>query len=152
RSLWVPRGQGELQYPTGNDMLEYSNGNYIFTVSAPITKADISIFGFNYNSLIPAYEVPVRPGETRDFEQPTMQVTVKLASLQPGKYEIKINKETRTVYYDPLLNAGNILGVIEIFNHLPGSDDYSLLTDDEKIKNTQYQIQFPNRRVLWKYI
>jgi hypothetical protein len=42
--------------------------------------------------------------------------------------------------------------VIEIFSHLPGDDDYSLLTADEKLKNPRYQLHFPNRRVLWKYI
>lgn len=151
-SLWLSRGQGILQYPTGNDMLEFTSGSYTFSVAAPVTKAEISVFGFNYNAEHPAYDQQVGVSENRQFETPASQVMVNLSTLGAGKYLIKVNKETKTVYHDPLLNSGNIIGVVEIFNHLPGTDDYALLTDDEKIKYARYVIHFPNRRVLWKYI
>jgi len=151
-SLWLSRAQGILQYPTGNDMLEFTSGSYAFSVTDPVTKAEISVFEFNYNAENPAYDQQVGVSENRQFETPASQVMVNLSTLGAGKYLIKVNKETKTVYHDPLLNAGNIIGIIEIFNHLPGANDYALLTDDEKIKYVQYVIQFPNRRVLWKYI
>jgi len=152
QSLWISRGQGQLQYPTDNDIVDYCNGNYVFKVSSPVAKADIAILGFNYNAASPAYEVPVGESEARNFEKPATEVNVNLSSLGPGKYKIKINEETKMVYYDSALKMGDIFGVVEIFNHLPGTDDYALLTADEKIRSIKYQVQFPNRRVLWKYI
>lgn len=152
KSLWLSRGQGVIQYPTGSDMPEFTSASYSFTVPAPVTKAEISVFGFNYDVENPAYDHQVGVTENRQFEKPANQVMVDLSALGAGKYQIKVNKETKTVYHDPLLHAGNIIGVIEVFNHLPGTNDYTLLTDDEKIKYTQYVIHFPNRRVLWKYV
>jgi hypothetical protein len=89
--------------------------------------------------------------EVRNFREPATNIAVSLSSLSRGKYEITINKEKRRVYYDPILSRGDILGVIEIFNHLRGTDSYALLDEDEKIKSIVYRIQFANRRVLWRY-
>ena len=149
--VWAYRANGQLQYATDNDCMEYCSSKYIFKVVAPVTKAEIVISGFNYDNVSPAYNVPVRDKEVKTFKEPATQVAVDLSVLDPGKYEIKINQETKTVYYDPFLNTGNILGVIEIFNHFPGTDNYAFLDEDEKIKNVKYVIQFANRRVLWKY-
>ncbi len=151
-SLWLSRAQGILQYPTSNDMLEFTSGSYAFSVAAPVKKADISVFRFNYNAENPAYDLQAGVTENRQFETPAGQVVVDLSTLDAGKYLIKVNKETKTVYHDPSANSGNIIGIVEIFNHLPGTNDYALLTDDEKIKSAKYVIHFPNRRVLWKYI
>jgi hypothetical protein len=150
--LWISRGEGQLQYPTDNDLVNSCGDNYVFIVSAPITIANIAVCGFNFDAGNPAYNVPVLKQETRSFKSSVKQVNINLSGLRPGKYQITVNKETQMIYYDPVLNAGNILGVIEIFNHLTGKDDYSLLDDNEKIKNVKYCIRFPNRRVLWKYI
>ena len=150
--LWISRGEGQLQYPTSNDLVTTCADNYVFVVSTPITSADIAVFGFNFDAGNPAYDVAVLNPETRTLTNPVMQVNVTLSGLNPGKYQIRVNQEIQIVYYDPFLNAGNILGVIEIFNHLPGKDDYSLLDDNENIKNIKYSICFANRRVLWKYI
>lgn len=151
-SLWVPRGQGQLQYPTDNDLIDYGNNNYIFQVSAPINQADISVFGFNFNAAKPDYDLPILEKETRKFPNPVTHVNINLSGLTPGRYEVHVNDDIKTIYYDPFLNAGNLIGVIDIFNHISGKDDYSLLDNDEKIRNVKYNIQFPNRRVLWKYI
>ncbi len=150
-SLWKPFEQARTQYTTENDLVEYSSGNFDFPMSAPVNKVTITIYGFNYDVEKPAYNLPVTEAEHRNFEKPVLKVNLDLSTLQPGKYEIRINKEIKVVYFDPLLNSGTMLGVIEIFNHLDGKDDYSLLTDDEKLKNTKFRIQFANRKVLWKY-
>jgi hypothetical protein len=149
--LWHSRGQGQLQFVTGDDSIEYCNGNFFFNLPAPVTHADIVISGFNYNSAAPAFDVPVVEKNSIDFKDATAEVPVRLSSLDPGKYQITVNNETKLIYYDRQLTEGNILGVIEIFNHLPGTDQFSLLDDDEKIKNVLFSIQFPNRRVLWRY-
>ena len=152
RSLWAQRGQGQMQYANGNDLIECSSGNYNFTVSNPVTKADISVFAFNYNPASPGYDVPIRDNEIKNFNQPGSIVPVNLSSVKQGKYLIKINGEAKEIYYDPAMNAGNVFGVIEIFNFLPANNEYSLLTEDEKIKEIDYQISFATRSVLWKYI
>lgn len=150
-SVWMPRGQGKLQYVNNNDLIEYSNGNYIFEVDEPVKKAEISLLSFNYNAAKPAYDLVGNEKKTLNFKDPVNHINVNLSSLAPGKYAIKINKETRLIYYDPQM-PGRVLGVVEIFNHLPEKDPFSLLTDKEKLKNVDYQLQFATRRVLWKYI
>jgi hypothetical protein len=150
-SLWKSFEPAKTQYCTGNDLVAYCNDKLVVTLPAPVTKADITINGFNYDVVKPAYNVPVIQMETRSFGKPVSEIKVNLSSLPPGKYQVNVNKEVRVVYFDPLLNAGNMLGVIEIFNHLPGANDYALLTDDEKLKNTKFRIQFANRKILWKY-
>jgi hypothetical protein len=149
--IWSARGNGQLQYITDNDTIEGCSANYLFKVAAPIPKAEIGVSGFNYNAANPSYDVPVKEMEVRNFREPATNIAVSLSSLSRGKYEITINKEKRRVYYDPILSRGDILGVIEIFNHLPGTDSYALLDEDEKIKSIVYRIQFANRRVLWRY-
>ena len=150
--LWSPGKPNKVQYSTENDLVEYSSGSYKFSMPAPITKAAISIFGFNHDPKKPGFALPVNPVENRNFEEPVSEVNLNLSFLKPGKYEIHVNKEVKVIYYDPLLVNGNILGIIEIYNYLPGDNDYALLTDDEKIRKNAFRIQFPNRKVLWKYI
>jgi hypothetical protein len=151
-SLWIPRGQGQLQYAGADDAVEYSGGKYHFNLAQPAKKADISIFDFNYDTVSPAYDVRVNEKESKTFSDPVSVIPLDFTSLRPGKYLVKINDESRAVYYDPQMNTGNVFGVIEIFNFLPGSGDYALLTEDEKIKKTKYEILFAARKVLWKYV
>jgi hypothetical protein len=151
-ALWAFRGEGQLQYPSENDISEFSAGTYIFSLSAKLTKATVSVFKFNCNAAKPAYDVPAIPVTELRFNEPVEKVNIDLSKLDAGMYEIKVNDQSKLVYYDPQLRAGNIIGVIEIYNHLTGKDDYALLTDDEKINGTKYHIHFANRSVLWKYI
>lgn len=150
--LWISRGQGQLQYTGENDVTECCGSHYNFTISGPVTKAEITVSGFNFNPAAPGLDLPVKAKETLTFNSPVTGVAVDLQSLKPGKYAIKVNSETRIIYYDPAINAANCFGVIEIFNFLPASDDYALLTEDEKIKKTNYHVLFASRKVLWKYI
>lgn len=151
-SLWVPKGGGQLQYVSANDLVDYSTGNYLFVLSAPATTAQISFFAFNYDETAPAYDVLVGTADPLIFEVAQTEVIVNLSSLSPGNYLVQVNGENRLVYYDPQLASGKVLGVVEIFNHLPATNEYALLTADEIIKGMRYTIQFPTRSVLWKYI
>jgi hypothetical protein len=151
-AFWIERGQGQLQYPATADLVEHSQGTYSFPLPEPVKKAEIDILGFNFQPDSPAYDLGLGLRESKSFDKPVSQVPVSLARLQPGKYQLKVNKETRMIYYDPHLGLGDRVGVIEIFNHLPASHDYALLTGEEKIKQVNYSLVFPARRVLWKYI
>lgn len=150
-SLWLARDQGLLQYPTENDALDLTAGSYQFAMPSAIKKAEITISAFNYDPANPAYDKPILT-VTRNFEKDASQVGIDFSGLKPGKYQVAVNKETRFVYFDPFVSPANTFGVIEIFNHLPGLDDYALLTDEEKLKSARYTIHFPFRRVLWKYV
>ena len=112
-SLWASREQGQLQYPTDNDLVDYCGENYLFKVATPVTKAEIAISRFNF---MPAngYNLPAKETKTKNFQNPVSQIPISFSDLHPGRYEIKINDEHKIVYYDPVLKAGNILGVIEI--------------------------------------
>jgi hypothetical protein len=45
-----------------------------------------------------------------------------------------------------------VLGIVEIFNHLPGTDSHALLQADGKVKGTIFSIHFLNPLVLWRYV
>ena len=151
-TLWLARGEGQLQYATDNDSIIYCGSKYIVNLPAAITSADIDVYGFNFDAVKPGYAVALLPHEKRNFKTPSTQVSINFETLAPGMYKIKVNDQVAMVYYDPVLNAGNILGVVEIFNHLPASNNYALLDNNEKIRNITYQVRFANRRVLWKYV
>ena len=151
-SLWSSRGKGQLQYATSQDLVTCCNSKFVFLLSEPVKKADVSVFGYNYQATTPAYDVPVRENHATVFSTPVGSIPVNLSGLQPGRYDIKVNKETIPIYYDPAVDFSTTLGVIDIFNHLPGTDEYAFLTDEEQIRSATYQIFFPARRVLWKYI
>ncbi len=147
--LWAPKEAAA--YASAQDLLEYTGGTLLFRLSAPATKAEISILGFNFDPAKPAFDQPLTTG-VMEFETPQTDIPVSFEKLPPGKYLVQVNKDTKPVYYDPAAASGAVAGVVEIYNHLPGSNDYALLTDDEQIRPVNYQILFPARRVLWKYI
>lgn len=150
-SVWIPRGKGQLQYAAGNDVISCSNGAYVFQLPAAVKKADISILAFNFDIKKPAFDVVINK-ETKKYDNAVTQVKIDLSALDAGKYVVKVNDETNTIYYDPTLDGNGVLGIVEIYNHLLPKDEFSLLDDTEKIKHAKYSIVFPNRRVLWKYV
>jgi hypothetical protein len=140
-------------YPTSKDQVAYSGGLYSFTLPAPVTRAEISIYGFDFNTVTPGYTVAIGEPELQYFNAGEAQsvITVKLSHLKPGRYKITVNATSKEVYYDPALQDESILGVMEIFNHLPAANVYAFLNAGEVIQPRQYTVQFPTRRVLWKY-
>lgn len=150
-ALWKERGEGERQYPTGNDLLAYSTGHYRFSLAVPASTITINVFGFNYNEAAPAFDQKAANTTVLEFTSLQQEVTVNLTSLPPGRYLVDVNGEKNEVYYDPALGSGNVLGVVEIYNHLPGNNDFSFLTAAEEIRQRDYVLHFPARSVLWKY-
>ena len=150
--LWTALAQGQLQYVTSNDCTLFCGNEYVFKTETPVTAATVDVFKFNYDSDKPAYNVAAIKQQPISFQKPVSSIAVNLAALPAGKYVIKVNEETVLVYHDPLLNTGNIIGVIEIFNHLPAANNYALLGKAEKIKSINYRLRFANRMVLWKYV
>lgn len=149
-ALWAPRGV--LQYPGPQDQQELVTGPYLFTLPAAVSSATVKVFGFNFNAATPAFDVVVTDPVVLAFEQPTTDVPVSLATLRPGRYLIQVNGSQKMVYYDPQWPQNGTFGVIELFNHLPQTNIYSLLAPADTVQNKPFLLQFPTRRVLWKYI
>lgn len=149
--LWVPRGQGQVQYAGFTDQIACSTGSYTVQLPAPVQQAAITVHAFNFNAAAPAYDVPVASFE-QEHAVATSSVVVPLTTLKPGKYRIQVNSTSVFIYFDPKLLQPGVIGVVEIFNHLPASDPYAFLDAAEKFRNPTYVIFFPARRVLWKYI
>lgn len=150
-ALWKEQGEGELQYPTANDLVEQSTGFYQFPLAVPASTVTIHVFGFNYNEAAPAFDVPAAKTTVLEFTVPQPEISVNFSSLPPGRYLLDVNGEKAEVYHDPALGSGNVLGVVEIYNHLPGDNEFSFLTAAEEIRQRDYVLHFPARSVLWKY-
>ena len=149
-ALWAPKGT--LQYPGPSDQRELVYGPYVFTLPAAVSVATVKVFGFNFNAAAPAFNVAVLPPLVLTFEQPTTDVPVALDILNPGSYLIQVNGSSKMVYYDPGWPQNGTFGVIELFNHLPQTDAYSILKPTDTVQGKPFLLQFPTRRVLWKYI
>lgn len=150
-NLWT--ALGAAAYPTANDQVECSGGGYAFTLPAPVSRAEIAIYGFDFNLPTPGFTIPIGEKEIQYFNVGEEQsvIPIKLSHLRPGRYKITVNASSKEVYYDPALQDESILGIMEIFNHLPAANNYAFLNAAEIIQPKQYTIQFPARRVLWKY-
>jgi hypothetical protein len=148
---WTARGEGEIQYTSPADLIESTARAVVLTIPSTL-KADIAVYAFNYDETSPAFDQQVGESFSEYYEEEKTAVQVDMTPYKPGRYLVNVNGVTKTVYYDPGFAGGNIFGVIEIFNHLPSTNAYSLLDANEKIKDQQYVLQFPNRRVLWKYL
>lgn len=150
-NLWVELPAAA--YPTAKDQVEYSGGLYAFTLPAPVNRAAIAIYGFDFNLATPGYTVAIGEKEIQYFNVGEEQsvIPVKLSHLKPGRYKITVNATSKEVYYDPALQDESILGIMEIFNHLPAASIYAFLDANEIVQPKKYTIRFPTRRVLWKY-
>lgn len=150
-NLWT--ALGAAAYPTANDQVECSSGLYSFTLPAPVSRAEIAIYAFDFILPTPGFTVPIGEKEIQYFNAGEEQsvIPIKLSHLKPGRYKITVNAISKEIYYDPALQDESILGIMEIFNHLPATNNYAFLNAGEVIQPKQYSIQFPARRVLWKY-
>lgn len=158
-SAWIPRGT--QQFVTGDDLIRSLSGSYRYLFASPTTvkEATITIRGFHITgATLTEYDALVIE---RWFPVPVAEIQADLSTLPFGKYKIVIKATTSTdslftdeelIYYDLTAKKLSALGVIEIFNHLPYTDTYSLLNDHGDIKETAYVIRFANRNALWKYI
>jgi len=149
-ALWAPRGT--LQYPGPSDQLELAYGPYMFTLPAAVSVATVKVFAFNYNAAAPAFDVAAADPVVLSFEQPVTAIPVSLDLLRPGRYLIQVNGSSKTVYYDPQWPPNGTFGVIELFNHLSQTDGYSILKPMDTVQGKSFVLQFPARRVLWKYV
>ena len=151
--FWFPRETE--QYVSSGDMITCIANINRFTTTAAATKFAIQVFGLN--TATNQYTLPVAiTKNTATSDVATKEVQVDLSELSPGRYKVQINTDVFDVFVDDTVIYRNIFGIIELFNHLPASSDFSLLDTNGKVKDTlvggnlqwlRYQIRFANRLV-----
>jgi hypothetical protein len=144
---WYDRGA--VQYVTPADMIELSSGVKNFSFNTPADLFDIQVYGLNTTNN--EYDEEVMH-EVRTTGHPVKDVQVDMRHLPPGKYKIKINAETYEHYIDAEAVYGNVLGIVDLFNHLDGTNEFALLDDLGATKEHTYTIHFANRLAIWKYL
>jgi len=144
--FWMKRGK--FRYVNSNDRIEVSPFVYLFHTVAD-TNFTTHVLGFNPVSGL--YDHPVMTPVNISFSTPQTIVPVRLETLPPGKYRIMINGMEKIVYLDNDVVYKNFFGILEISNHLPASNHFSLFDASGKPKGKQFIIRFSNRSVIWKY-
>ena len=144
---WTSRGA--LQAPSELDLLPFGSANESISLPAPVTNTTVEVFGLNRatgNFDAPIFSVPMQ------FDPATDQVPAPLGKLAPGKYRVSVSGVEKYFYHDAALRPGAVVGIIEIFNHLPATSTHSLLQADGTVKETIFAIHFLNPLVLWRYV
>lgn len=147
---WATKGINA--YPGPLDQIESTSGVYLFPLPAGTLSVVVQIFGFNYSTAIPDYDQLLAGPTTVYFDKPPDSYSVPLDGLPAGKYKVQVNATTKMIYYDPQVSASGAFAVIELFNHLPDTDGYAMLSPVETVRGESYTLQFANRRVLWKFV
>lgn len=144
---WYPRETG--RYVTTADMALLSPGVRNFRFDTESKVFTIKVSGLNPDTNL--YESEVL-NEVRSFDNATKDVQLDLRHLPQGMYAVQINGQTFMQYIDAEAVYGNVVGIVDIFNHLEGSDDFALLNTAGETKEHTYTIRFANRLAKWKYL
>lgn len=146
-AFWI--NKDKKQYATANDLIGLSADIFNFSVT-PAKLFSIDLFGLN--SATNNYDVAVTDTRNLTFDDEQSEIQIKLNGLPAGKYKLVVNGEAKEIYYDSQAAYGNIFGIVEIFNHLTGASDFSLLDGAGVVKETTFTLQFASRSVIWKYL
>jgi hypothetical protein len=148
-AFWAAKGS--VQAASSQDLVPFKNQIANFTLLTAARAFRIRIFGLDpaahaYTRLIREDVVSASALET------SKEVQADLSALPPGRYRLDINGEIFEAWFDDEAAARGSFGVIEIFNHLPKTDAYSLVDAADKVREITYAIRFANRRAFWKYL
>lgn len=116
---WVARGN--TQFVSAADMIPASTRIFNYAALVPQTNFTISVFGLN--TATNQFTQPVKT-VTQSFDEPVKNIQLDLTVLQAGKYRMVINADELLVYIDDAMVHNNYFGVIELFSHLPNTDDF----------------------------
>jgi len=144
-AYWLPKGKA--QFVNNADGLLFTGRNYT-AAAASATDFTINIYGLKTSNN--TYSDLVRTS-TQHYEPAQTSVPVDLSDLPFGKYKVSVNAADSFVYYDDIAVKQNILGVIEIFNHLPAGNNFSLFDASGVAKQSQFTLRFANRSAVWRY-
>jgi hypothetical protein len=142
-TFWVNRG--EIHYASRSDLVPFRAQRSMFTVTTPAVAFRVRVFGRD-NQLL--RDGVITPSAT----EPGREVPVDLTAMPAGRYLLDINGEVFEAWFDDEALARSAFGVIELHNHLPTSDAYSLLDAGNVVRQLEYVVRFANRRAFWKYL
>ncbi len=145
--FWMPKGN--YQYANAADILDIASDTYNFKAAS---NTDFTIDVYSLNTYTNVYDVQALPTTAQHYTAAQTSIPVSLTGLVYGKYRIQVNGSSKYVYYDTNAVNTNILGIAEIFNYLPATNDFSLLDVTGAVRKPTFTLQFANRSVLWKYI
>jgi len=146
-AYWLPKN-ANTQYVNSNDALPFTGSSYM-APSAPATDFTVNVFGLN--TATNAFDQLLRTS-TLSFGTAQTSVPVDLYGLPAGRYKISANATDTLVYYDNAAVNQNILGVLEIFNHLTAANDFSLFDGFGVAKESKFTLRFANRSAVWRYL
>jgi hypothetical protein len=160
-AFWMPRGS--QPFVSRSDMVHFSDSTMRLQV-AEAAQYGVKAFALNkadnrtYNIAMPiARENPLSVGEVP--ASGAREVQADFSALPPGRYKVGVNEQEKETYVDDA--ASGFFGVVEIFNHLEGTNPFALLDAEGKVKDTviagrptwqRYTIRFANRLAYLKYI
>lgn len=148
-AFWVSKGA--VRYASTADMVPILPSLTHLTLQTPASAFRVRISGLDpaagtYTSLI--REEVIRASAL----EASREVQVDLGGLPPGRYHLDINGESFQAWFEDEAVADGAFGIIELFNHMPAVDAYSMLDAQGAVKETAYSVRFSNRRAYWKYI
>lgn len=147
-AFWVDKG--EHQFVSNQDLLEVRPRCSRFEVATPSNAFDIRVFGLDTGS--GNYDLPLLSDTlSLPHDESKSDVLVDLAALEPARYRVQINGQSFHAYFDDEAKQRGALGVIDLFHHLPDTDDYSPLDATGALREVRYKLAFANRRGLWRY-
>ena len=146
-AYWVKKGSA--QYANDSDLIELSDRIYTFKMTASDTNFLINVYKLDADS--GNYDLEALPAVAQTFLNMQSSVQVKLDGIPAGRYLIDVNGEQKLIYFDPAAIYNEAFGIIELYNHLPGTDDFALLDVAGVVKESDFIIRFANRSVIWKY-
>lgn len=161
---WQQRGR--VQYATAADTMSINKSTASFTVNDTATVFNVTAYALNKtDNRTYDQEVPLSRQTALSFSETATpaekNVQVDLSALSPGRYRVKINANNFDVYVDDEAASNQTFGIIEIFNHLPATNDFALLDAAGKVKDKvvtgraqwlTYTISFANRLAFLKYV
>jgi hypothetical protein len=156
---WVPRADTQFVADSSLMPLRQTPYRFTFPLATTVKKVTITINGFKVNgTTLTEYEV-LKTEQV--FPNAVSEVQADITALSYGRYKVSVDAITSAdavftteefIYYDLPAKQMAAIAVIEIFNHLPDTDAYSMVNNLGEIKETNYTIRFANRYALWKYI
>jgi len=145
-AYWLNKGQA--QFVSKGDSISLTGSSYI-AATAAATTFTITVFGLNTATNV--YDNQLL-SSTQQYATAQTSIPVDLSVLPPAKYRISVNGADAVVYLDDTAINQNILGIIEIFNHLPAANNFALFDAAGLPKQSTFTLRFANRSAIWKYI
>lgn len=146
-AYWVKKTAA--QYANEADLVEVADRIYNFRMLASDTNFMINVYRLDVST--GNYDLEALPAVSQTFLTMQQEVQVRLDGLPAGRYLVDVNGEQKLIYYDPAAIYNEAFSIIELYNHLPGTDDFALLDNTGAVKEANFTVRFPNRSVIWKY-